>query len=120
MAKSFERVSMRAQVLPTEIRGLLTVVESGAQLPFLVWDVSSSGMGLWSSESLESGSKVIVTVGHPYLLVVECRVVWCTEESEIGFRMGLEVTKRQGAFEGLVQSVLHHQTKLSIAQRIST
>lgn len=105
--KSFERAEPRTQVLPIEIKGLLTVVDRNLQVPFLVWDVSECGVGVWTSQTLSEGTSVVVTIGHPYLAVVECRVVWCQEEeSQHGYRMGLEVVERRRGFRQLVDNVL--------------
>jgi len=102
--KTFERYEARTQVLPIEVSGLLTQPDRNIQVPFLVWDVSESGIGLWTSRALNPGTSVIVTVGHPYLLVVECRVVWCSKEEDRdqGYRMGLKLVESQEAFHSLI------------------
>ncbi len=45
-----------------------------------MWDVSERGLGLWSTELLTPGETVKITVGQPYLLVLEARVKWCDQK----------------------------------------
>ncbi|MFW7377781.1 MAG: PilZ domain-containing protein [Oligoflexus sp.] len=105
MKKMFDRSEPRTQVLPIEISGLLTQPDRNIQIPFLVWDVSEAGIGLWTSRCLNPGTQVVVTVGHPYLVVVDCRVVWCSGEEDEGFRLGLELIEGQRAFRGLLDQI---------------
>lgn len=88
------RKSVRAPVVPTPIRGILTRSVAGDQCPFLIWDVSESGMGLWCTSKLEKGEAIKLTVGQPFPLLVNCRVMWIHEASEgdsDGYRCGVEV-----------------------------
>ena len=93
MRKPGERREARMQVMPQEIRGLLTQPDKQIQMPFLVWDISESGIGLWTSATLSEGNIVTLTLGQPYLSILECRVIWCSDEGTQGIRMGLEATQ---------------------------
>ena len=87
-----DRVDARAQVIPKEIRGLMTKKSEGAHKPFLIWDVSTTGLGLWVSEPLTVGEAVVLTIGQPFLSVMSGTVVWCEEMgSDQGFRCGVEI-----------------------------
>ena len=100
----FNRKSVRAQVVPTEIRGIATVTSSGEHLPFLVWDVSADGMGLWVSQPLKVGDKVRIAVGQPYLVVLEGEIVWSDENAEAnGYRCGVKVVASKEALVGLYE-----------------
>ena len=82
----------RIQVLNQRIQGLVTRKGDVNQQPFLIWDVSESGIGIWTAQQLAAGDGVTLTVGKPYLLVVGCEVNWCESNPESGgFRSGLKV-----------------------------
>lgn len=100
----FNRQSVRAQIVPTEIRGIATVASSGDHLPFLVWDVSAEGMGLWVSQALKVGDKVRIAVGQPYLVVLEGEIVWSDENAEAnGYRCGVKIVASKEALVGLYE-----------------
>lgn len=65
--------------------------ETTDQIPFLIWDVSPKGIGLMSTKNIAVGQKVTVTVGQPYVMVLECVVSWTAPHGDDGFRCGLEV-----------------------------
>jgi hypothetical protein len=102
---SWDRGEARAQVLPVEIKGLLTHADLGLQLPFLVWDVSESGMGIWLNQSLRVGSNVMVALSQPYLFVVECRAVWCQQNEPGRYRIGLAVVENTKGFRALYNHI---------------
>ena len=82
----------RIQVLNQRIQGLVTRKGDDNQQPFLIWDVSEGGIGIWTAEKLAPADGVTLTVGKPYLLVVSCEVNWCEPNPESGgFRSGLKV-----------------------------
>ena len=90
--KSRSEIEERIQVLNQRIQGLVTRKGDVHQQPFLVWDVSESGIGVWTAEKLTPAEAVTLTVGKPYLLVVSCEVNWCESNPESGgFRSGLKV-----------------------------
>ena len=99
------RDSIRTPVVPTQIKGLLTRAGSTEQLPFLIWDVSKSGIGLWSSGRLEAGESIKVTVGQPHLLMLDCEVRWCEEKADgEGFRCGLSVPENSAQLHSLYET----------------
>lgn len=99
------RKSIRAPVVPTQIKGLLTREGSNeAQLPFLVWDVSESGIGLWCSDELHNGDRVKVTVGQPYLLVIEGEVRWVEKGEDGGYRCGVDVKNPNRQLQSLYET----------------
>jgi hypothetical protein len=98
-----DRSETRVQVVPTEIRGLIT--NGSEQQPFLIWDVSEKGIGLWVSEKLKIGQEVVLTVGQPYLLVVKCITKWCEAQTDNkGFRCGLKSIDKVKTFEALFKA----------------
>lgn len=87
------RKSMRAPVAPkSQIRGLYTLVESGEQGPFLIWDVSENGLGLWTGVELKLQDKLRLTMTSPHSSVVEGLVCWTTPSPDgNGYRCGVEL-----------------------------
>ncbi len=90
----------RVPALPVEIKGLLSDDEraSDPQVPFLVWDVSASGLGILLSDRLEAGDVLRLVFGAPVQVTVVCTVVWCELQEadydfqEPSFRVGLITT----------------------------
>ncbi|MGE0173697.1 MAG: PilZ domain-containing protein [Oligoflexales bacterium] len=105
-----DRSETRVQVVPTEIRGIIT--GTGVQQPFLVWDVSERGIGIWASEGLVEGSEIVLTIGQPYLLVINCIVKWCESQSDgRGYRCGLKSIDKEKSFETLLEAFLKTKKK---------
>ncbi len=101
-----DRDQFRTQVIPREIRGLLSRPDRHSHLPFLIWDVSDTGIGIWATESLPLHGTVCLTIGQPYLLTVECEVVWCEEQkSSQGYRCGLRAISPAGAFQSFIDKL---------------
>lgn len=93
------RLTARAQVIPREIRGLITR-RSGlnSTLPFLLWDVAETGIGLWTAAPIPAGESLVLTVGQPFLSVLTGTVIWCEAMTEDqGYRCGIEVTDNRSA-----------------------
>jgi hypothetical protein len=103
----------RVQVLPIEIKGLLSSEELGKdpQIPFLVWDVSPSGLGILLSDRLQAGEIWRLTFGTPVALSVICSVVWCELQEadydfqEPSFRVGLITIQKNRPLQPLVDRV---------------
>ncbi|MBF0441430.1 MAG: hypothetical protein HQK54_05960 [Oligoflexales bacterium] len=97
------RQENRTQVGLDEIRGLITFPdEKERQQPFLVWDVSESGIGICVFSEMHVGEKIILTIGQPYLLVLPCEVSWCERSTDKqDFRAGLKVVGNDKVFASL-------------------
>ena len=94
----------RMQVVPQEIRGLMTVKGEDSQQPFLIWDVSDSGIGIWTSEEVSSEQAVVLTVGQPHLLVVEGEIIWSERQGEDqGYRCGIRASADDKPFQALIR-----------------
>jgi len=100
----------RVHVLPIEIKGLLSGHElnEDPQVPFLVWDISPSGLGILLSDRLESGAVLRLCFGTPLPLTVICTVVWCELQEadydfqEPSFRVGLITVHNNKPLQPLV------------------
>lgn len=98
------RAHIRAQIVPSEIRGILTLTATSDHMPFLVWDVSPTGLGLWTTGPLAVGETVKIVVGQPYLLILNATVMWCDHEpSAQGFRCGVQVAGKQESLTSLYE-----------------
>lgn len=103
--KKSARMEDRAQIIPGEIRGLITHPEKSDQYPFLIWDVSETGIGIWTPNELDLNREIVLTVGQPYLLVLNCEVSWCekTKDNQ-GYRCGLKVLNNNKVFSSLLKA----------------
>ncbi len=103
----------RVHVLPIEIKGLLVSheVNEDPNIPFLVWDVSPSGLGILLSDRLEAGEVLRLCFGTPVALTVICSVVWCELQEadydfqEPSFRVGLITVNNNKPLQPLVDQV---------------
>lgn len=92
----FERQYTRHDLLTQEINGLITDPDQGRHIPFIIWDISHDGLGLWVSSIIEPGATFTVTIGKPYLVDVICRVKWCEQQKSVpGYRCGLSIMPGQ-------------------------
>ena len=99
----FKREHVRAQVVPTKISGMLTIAgaDMAEQVPFLIWDVSPKGIGLMATKNIPVGTKVTVTIGQPYVMILECSINWCAPHGDEGYRCGLEVIVSESKLKSL-------------------
>jgi hypothetical protein len=103
MEERFKREHSRAQVVPSEISGMLTIVtdDQTEQIPFLVWDVSPAGIGVLAMDELTVGSEITLTIGHPYVMVLKTKVTWCVNQGGDGFRCGLKAVDNQNKLNAI-------------------
>ncbi len=109
---AMSRAEPRASVLPVEIKGLLSWRDGRTlQVPFLVWDISVTGIGLLMSDELKGRDQVLLTFGHPLALTFECEVKWCgMQEADYDFqdpsyRVGMKIVQPGVSFQGLVDHI---------------
>ncbi len=108
--KSNRQKEPRVPALPVEIKGLITISEQNPdrQMPFLVWDVSASGLGILLSDRLESGEILHLSFGEPFGITVVCSVVWCELQDadydfqEPSFRVGLIAVDKNRPLQPIV------------------
>ncbi len=98
------RDTVRVPVVSEEINGIMTRSKNKTQLPFLVWDVSSTGVGLWCTELLKSGEMINLTIGQPFPLMLSGKVVWTDDSNDDkGFRCGVQIQGGQKKLESLYE-----------------
>jgi hypothetical protein len=106
------RQDVRSDAQLNGIKGLLTHTDrrdaSGAQAhePFIVFNISDTGLGLWVTSKCERGERVTVTIAKPLVLVLSCEVRWCreatSEDGQIsGYQVGLKVLDHLQRLEAL-------------------
>ena len=95
-----DRAEKRIQVVPTEVRGIIT--HGTDQQPFLIWDLSKKGIGIWVSDKIKESEPVVLTIGQPYLIIVKCKVKWSEALGDNkGYRIGLKCVDTEKTFETL-------------------
>jgi hypothetical protein len=86
------RRSIRAPVVPNHVQGLITREPTNAQVPFLLWDVSAEGLGVWCVAELKKGETLRITIAAPVALTLKAIVSWVSQSGvQDGYRCGLEV-----------------------------
>ena len=88
---SFTRESLRGDVLPLEVRGVVKTEAGSSFIAILVWDVSEKGIGIWSPEKIPESSVIELELTTPYSGKFQGTVAWSEEHSN-GFRLGIEVS----------------------------
>lgn len=111
--QALKRVEPRVQVLPVEVKGII-LIEQGPQerqVPFLVWDISASGLGIIVSDQLIPGEVIKLTFGAPFALTLGFQVVWCELQEadydfqEASFRAGLLSVENDKPLQPVIDAV---------------
>jgi hypothetical protein len=97
---------VRREVVPLEVKGLLDG-EGGVHQPFLIWDLSEEGVGIWVPEKLAVGLSIRMNVAVPRRCQLRATVSWCDEnrESMGGWRCGVKVTEGLDHVRALMNDV---------------
>ena len=86
------RANIRTQVVPTEIVGILSSEENPqVHANLLLWDFSEGGIGLWISDEVASGTRVLLSFAPPVSLNIKASIVWMESDKKGAFRCGLKV-----------------------------
>lgn len=99
------RADLRTEVAGFEIRGIATRGGDGTHGPFMVWDISDHGIGVWMAAGAKRGDVLKLTIAKPFLVVLTCDVRWCRAASEGGFQIGLNVIDNLSRLEALHRAV---------------
>lgn len=91
------RSSIRADVAGQEIKGVIDRQDHAMRVPFILWDVSEDGLGIWSAADFAAGSLVKMIFPKPFGLVIAAEIVWCRpSDGKPGFDCGLRVAAGPG------------------------
>ena len=92
LEKKFRRKNPRVSGLNANITGLLSDNFKGEFQPFLVWDCSEAGLGIWTPNLVKIGEEVSMTIGTPFILQLKGKVTWSTRaEGGDGYRAGIDL-----------------------------
>ncbi len=101
------RIEPRAVVLPKAIKGIITFHDANneaEQQPFIVYDVSKKGIGIWTSFNIPIGIEIDITISYPYVLQLKGETRWISENGTDGYRCGILITHNQAKLEALFDS----------------
>jgi hypothetical protein len=91
-----QRKTRRAEPAANPVSGLVTDKADGARQPFLLQNISDSGVGLWTGVALSLNSVVKITLGSQYGgLSIDCEVLWTSGTVASGYQSGLKVLYRE-------------------------
>ena len=86
------RTDPRSEIVSNEIKGIATRLQDLQQGPFIIWDISDTGLRLWSAVKMKRADIVRLTIAKPFVLILNAEVRWIKEEeNESGFLIGLKV-----------------------------
>lgn len=114
------RIEPRAVILPKEIKGIVTFAGDDGQReqhPFIIYDVSKKGIGIWTSAIIPVSKEVTVTVSYPYVLQLKAEVRWSMQSDDNGYRCGLLITVNQDKLERLYESFCQMAERLAVYQK---
>lgn len=84
---------IRSPVSPVELSGRITLPDGRGSEALLVWNVSDSGLGIWVSEALSSGTLIDIELKRPQIVRLRAEVRWCRAlPSQPGYLVGLAVS----------------------------
>jgi hypothetical protein len=67
-----------------------------AHAPFIVWDISETGLGIWLPLQLTTGEEVTLSLAKPKPVTVKGRIAWCEmRPGKLGFHAGVLIEEGQ-------------------------
>lgn len=86
------RKSVRNEIGTHQVKGVLTRNGDHAHAPFLIWDVSDEGVGIWLPLELKEGESITLNLGKPKPITMSGRVMWCQmRPGKLGYHAGVMV-----------------------------
>ena len=86
------RKGVRTEVGIHEVKGVLTRATDRAHAPFLIWDISEDGVGIWLPLELKQGEEITLNLGKPKPMVIKGHVMWCQmRPGKLGYHVGVMV-----------------------------
>lgn len=105
------RKTNRAQVSQLQVKGVLTRNTSRAHAPFIVWDISENGLGIWLPLELTIGEEVTLCLAKPKPVTVKGRIMWCQmRPGKLGFHAGVMVEEGQNRLIAMHRHLLEIET----------
>jgi hypothetical protein len=110
--ESFPQRKNRSAVTPFEVKGAISIDGDKKSSVALIWNISDTGLCIWSDSKLKKGGLVIFAIDHPWKTIFECEVIWTRSVPDrSGFILGLHVTKNVGGLIAIHKEVLKKQKK---------
>ncbi len=105
------RQSVRTEVGTHEVKGVLTRGVDRAHAPFLIWDLSEDGVGIWLPLELKKGEEITLNLGKPKPMAIKGRVMWCEmRPGKLGFHAGLIIEEGKNRLISVYRHLLDIET----------
>lgn len=102
----------RSVVTPFEIKGSVTKNGEGASKVVLIWNISDTGVCIWTDAPFKKGGNVALSITYPWTVNFNCEVRWCrTVPDRSGFILGLFATTNQEMLVSIHNELLEKQKK---------
>lgn len=114
MAKSgsFSQRKNRSAVTPFEVKGSISIDGDKKSTVVLVWNISDTGVCIWSDTKFKKGGSVTFKIDHPWKATFACEVMWTrTVPDRSGCILGLHVTNDTAPLVEIHREVLKKQKK---------
>ena len=113
-AHAARRAAIRREVVPVEIKGLLDA-DGGVHVPFLIWDLSDTGLGIWVPSPIDRGIKVRMNVAVPRKCRLDGIVQWCEKSKDNfeGWRIGINIESGHDHVKALMEDIRKAKEKKS-------
>lgn len=105
------RRAVRTEVAHHQVKGILTRGYNRAHAPFIIWDLSEEGIGIWLPLELQMDEAVTLSIGKPKPVTVKGRVAWCQmRPGRLGFHAGVLVEEGQNRLLSMHRHLLTIET----------
>ncbi|NDE15058.1 PilZ domain-containing protein [bacterium] len=105
------RKSVRTEVSSHEVKGVLTRGKDRAHAPFLIWDISEDGIGIWLPLELNEGEDIVLNLGKPKPMTAKGRVMWCNmRPGKLGYHAGILVEEGKNRLLSVYRHLLEIET----------
>ena len=100
------RAEPRSEVVTHEVRGLASRNQGREQGPFILWDISDTGLRLWTPQKLKTGEVLKLTIAKPFVVMVMADVRWCKPVADgTGYAVGVRVLDNLARLEALHEAL---------------
>lgn len=105
------RRGVRSEIGTHRVKGVLTRATDRAHAPFLIWDISEEGVGIWLPLELKNGETITLNLGKPKPITVTGRVMWCQmRPGKLGYHAGVMVEEGKNRLISVYRHILEVET----------
>lgn len=113
------RSDPRSEVVIVEIHGIAARHASREQGPFILWDISDTGLRLWMPTHVRTGEVLRLTIAKPFVVQISADVRWCKPlAAGEGFHVGVRALDNLQRLEALHRA-LARETELDQPAQIA-